>query len=214
MNGNTAAWDDYYEVLQLNPNADQETIERIFRLLAKRYHPDNRETGDSGKFNRVREAYNVLSNPTKRAAYDVKYFENRTLQWKIFSQNGDDQEGDKRVFLAVLSLLYIARRQNCKKPGLGIIQLEELLGCPAEYLEFHVWYLKEKGWIERIENGQLAITAAGVEKVGESDLMLRADRLLEERNHRAHPQPNQPHTQPGGGNGEDPSQIPPGRGHS
>ena len=36
---------DYYEDLQVSPNADQETIERVYRLLAKRYHPDNHLTG-------------------------------------------------------------------------------------------------------------------------------------------------------------------------
>jgi curved DNA-binding protein CbpA len=35
---------DYYENLQISPNADMEMIERVFRLLAKRYHPDNTQT--------------------------------------------------------------------------------------------------------------------------------------------------------------------------
>ena len=37
---------DYYEVLQLSQTANADTVERVYRLLAKRYHPDNRETGD------------------------------------------------------------------------------------------------------------------------------------------------------------------------
>ena len=37
---------DYYEILEISPNANSETVERIFRYLAMRYHPDNRETGD------------------------------------------------------------------------------------------------------------------------------------------------------------------------
>ena len=37
---------DYYEILEVSPNANSETIERIFRYLAMRYHPDNRDTGD------------------------------------------------------------------------------------------------------------------------------------------------------------------------
>ncbi|MCK5350483.1 MAG: DnaJ domain-containing protein, partial [Desulfobacula sp.] len=48
MNG--IAFDDYYEDLQISPNADLETIERIYRLLAKRYHPDNKRTGNIDKF--------------------------------------------------------------------------------------------------------------------------------------------------------------------
>jgi curved DNA-binding protein CbpA len=38
---------DYYEILQVSPLADSETIERVFRHLAKRYHPDNQESGDA-----------------------------------------------------------------------------------------------------------------------------------------------------------------------
>jgi len=62
---------DYYEDLQVSSNADQETIERVHRLLAKRYHPDNRVTGDSEKFRIITSAYKVLSDAEKRAAFDA-----------------------------------------------------------------------------------------------------------------------------------------------
>ena len=42
---------DYYDVLQLSPKADPDTIHRVYRLLAQRYHPDNHETGDQDSFN-------------------------------------------------------------------------------------------------------------------------------------------------------------------
>src|ERR1039457_2358622 len=62
---------DCYEVMQLSPNADAETIARVYRLLAARYHHDNRETGDSEKFIRLSQAYQILSDPEKRARYDA-----------------------------------------------------------------------------------------------------------------------------------------------
>jgi curved DNA-binding protein CbpA len=37
---------DYYEVLEISPNANLGTIERMFRYFAQRYHPDNQDTGD------------------------------------------------------------------------------------------------------------------------------------------------------------------------
>ena len=54
---------DHYETLQLSPNATADTIERVYRILAKRYHPDNRDTGDSKQFAEVHRSYELLSNP-------------------------------------------------------------------------------------------------------------------------------------------------------
>ena len=63
---------DYYEVLGIARNATDEDIKKAFRKLAFKYHPDhNREDGGTGeKFKEVNEAYEVLSDPEKRAAYD------------------------------------------------------------------------------------------------------------------------------------------------
>ncbi len=63
---------DYYEVLGLQKGAGEEEIKRAYRTLAKKYHPDM-NPGDKeaeAKFKEVNEAYAVLSDPDKRAAYD------------------------------------------------------------------------------------------------------------------------------------------------
>jgi curved DNA-binding protein len=174
---------DYYEILQLSPNADNETIDRVYRMLAKRYHPDNHVTGNADKFRLIAEANRILSNPEQRAAFDNRYDENRSSVLKIFDETSqsDSFAGDQRVFEGILSLLYISRRRDAQKGGMGIVQLERLLGCPAEHLEFHTWYLRQKGWIERLENGQLSITADGVDRViAGNGLSLSRDRLLTE----------------------------------
>ena len=173
---------DYYEDLQVNPNADFETIERVFRLLAKQYHPDNKQTGDADKFGLIYEAYRLLSDPEKRVAYDARYEQAHAARWKILDEasQSDGFEADTRIRQCVLSLLYVARRQSASNPGMGIMELEKTLGCPQQVMEFHIWYLKEKGWIQRTENGEYAITAGGVDKVAENDLLLRKDRLLPE----------------------------------
>jgi hypothetical protein len=56
----------------------------------------------------------------------------------------------------LLSILYAKRRQDINDPGIGDHELERLSGCPHEYLEFRLWYLKARGWIGRLENGTLA----------------------------------------------------------
>lgn len=67
-----AAKRDYYEVLGIKKDADEDTIKKAYRKLAKKYHPDS-NAGDASaeqKFKEVTEAYNVLSDKEKRKLYD------------------------------------------------------------------------------------------------------------------------------------------------
>ena len=158
---------DYYEILQVSPRADRETVERVFRHLAKRYHPDNHESGDAARFAEIVTAYDTLSDEAARAAYDVSYERVREARWKIFNQDTATSEisNDARIRLAILSLLYVARRNNVLEPGVGIIELERVLSVPSAVLEFQMWYLRENAWVERLTSGHFAITAAGVDKL-------------------------------------------------
>jgi len=171
---------DYYEDLQVSNNADTETIERVYRLLAKRYHPDNNGTGNTEKFTRITEAYNVLSDPEKRAAFDVKYEKERTRQFKNLSEApcSEGFEADQRIRHLILSILYVEIRKDPSHPGVGLWQLEKLIGWPEKILAFHTWYLKEKGWIKPTDTGGYAITASGVDVVEENELTLGKDRLI------------------------------------
>ena len=62
---------DYYEILSVERDADQESIKRSYRKLARKYHPDvSKEPDAEAKFKELNEAYEVLKDPEKRAAYD------------------------------------------------------------------------------------------------------------------------------------------------
>lgn len=186
---------DYYEALQVSPRADTHTIERVFRHLAKRFHPDNPETGDAERFELLIQAFRVLSDPEARVAYDARYQELREQQWQVLDQEsaGDDVETDRRIRAGILSLLYATRRQDVGNPGLGTYELEQTLGCPEHHMQFHIWYLKENHWIERLDSGQFAITVSGVDKLVQSDPPWRRSGLL--------PRGTEPE---GGGPGSDP----------
>lgn len=172
---------DYYEVLQVNQKADPETIHRVFRLMAQRFHPDNGETGNAEMFRSIMEAYQVLSDPEKRASYDINLHSERQIRWKIFDQNdaavGKRAEVSKRR--GILDLLYAARMNQPGNPVMTIHELEDYLGCPREHLEFSLWYLKENACIMRSDNGRYHITAKGVDRAeAEEASRMGNDRLL------------------------------------
>jgi hypothetical protein len=172
---------DYYEVLQISPSADPDIIHRVYRLLAQRYHPDNAAGGDEGAFRKISEAYRALGDPEKRAAYDIHLHTYRQIRWRIFDQKQalSSKLAERGKRRGILDLLYSARRQQPHQPAVTIQELEDLLGCPREHLEFSIWYLKENALVARGDNGRLTITAKGVdwaEKAEEAET--RSERKL------------------------------------
>lgn len=64
---------DYYNILKVNKNATEDDLKKSYRRLAMKWHPDknpNNKTEAEAKFKRISEAYEVLSDPKKRATYD------------------------------------------------------------------------------------------------------------------------------------------------
>jgi len=180
---------DYYELLQVSANADEDTIHRVFRHLAKKHHPDVPGRGDRKHFDRLVEAHRTLTNPTTRAAYDARYQQYWNTTWKIVSEaaDGDSLIDEAQVRERLLALLYVQRRRNMRQPGMGEIEMARLVGTPVEQLEFHLWYLREKGWIQRLDTGMLALTADGVDQV---ERHRQAVKLIESREAGAYPDGN------------------------
>jgi DnaJ-class molecular chaperone len=75
---------NYYDLLQINPRAETETVERVYRMLVTRYHPDNRESGDPERFRLLQEAYDTLRDPVRRARYDAELEQGQASPLAIF----------------------------------------------------------------------------------------------------------------------------------
>lgn len=158
---------DFYELMQISPRAEPETIQRVYRILASRCHPDNPNTGDMERFLRLGEAYRVLGDAEMRATYDAEYNVRRTQPLEVFDlqdfATGVDGEANRRMGL--LCLLYHSRRMNQDDPGLSLLMLEKKMTSAREHLVFTVWYLKDKGYVRQTEDSSYAITSAGVDYV-------------------------------------------------
>ncbi len=153
--------------MQISPNAEPDTIHRVFKFLAARFHPDNPDTGDAAKFSQLKEAYDVLSNPAERAEYDATHAKEtpETVPMSSSMDFMDNLEGELNRRLAVLAVLYIRRRAYPNTPEVSLAAIEGSLGFPRDYLEFTLWYLLKKGYISRADNSALTLTAEGVDFV-------------------------------------------------
>jgi hypothetical protein len=160
---------DFYEIMQLSPNADHETVHRVYRLLAQRFHPDNTDTGNAELFVQLTEAFQILSDPEKRAAYDARHSSQKQLRWKIFDQAvvATGPEVEKRKRRGILALMYAATVKDPERASMTVHAFEDMLGCPREHLEAALWYLRGKGYVQRTDGGRYTLTVNGFEEAEE-----------------------------------------------
>ncbi len=159
---------DHYEFLQISPNADVETIHRVYRFLAARLHPDNPETGDPLKFRQLRVAFDVLSDRSRRTKYDATRRPQARQPLSSSIDFMDDRQGELNRRLAVLAILYHKRRMSPNYPEVSLATIEDRMGFPRDYLDFTLWYLCKKSYVARADNVQFTLTAEGVYFVEEN----------------------------------------------
>ena len=93
---------NFYAVLGISRDADDETIRSAYRILARRYHPDRGAGSSAEKFRQVNEAYETLIDPGSRQSYDL------SLQWaqppvpvrveRMVAQSGPFPQEDAGLF--------------------------------------------------------------------------------------------------------------------
>jgi curved DNA-binding protein CbpA len=157
---------DYYELLEISPQATPETIHRVYRYMAARHHPDNVGTGNLEKFTQITSAYKVLSDPNRRSEYDAQRATGQPAIQNPMSSTVDFMDqglGDLNRRLAVLAILYYRRRIYPNSPEVSLAEIEERMGFPRDYLDFTTWYLSKKRYITRADNSDFTLTVEGVD---------------------------------------------------
>lgn len=178
---NGEAFVDLYALLQVTPTCDSAMLEKAYRHYAQMYHPDHSDTADVEKFQEVIAAYKVLRDPGKRAEYDTLYRIRHSIDPSLAEESRIPEKealDDAEMHEQILHELYKRRREHARDPGLMAFYLEEKLGCSEEDLEFHVWYLRSKGYVEVTQDSALAITVDGVDHVISRSRAAEAERLL------------------------------------
>ena len=124
---------DHYEALQVSRRADADTIRRVYHLMAQRYHPDNRETGSEEIFRQIVKAHEVLSDPARRAAFDLQLASHDQARLHLFENwqgtRGVQAEVIKRQ--AILRLLYNQRFTDAERPWMVLRDFENLMAAPG-----------------------------------------------------------------------------------
>ena len=149
---------DHHALLRAGVAGDAEGLDRLYRALAFRYHPDNRESGNVEIFLRIREAYRILS-PSQTYQGDVeiaKPLKTIGLQAELCALK------DKR--LAILGLLCQRRIDDYRNAFVSPGELESLTGMSAAEVGFILWYLREKGAVSLCDSSpDYTISAVGVD---------------------------------------------------
>jgi curved DNA-binding protein CbpA len=161
---------NYYEVLGIPPNANNDDLTRVYHLLAARYHPDNIETGDLNHFLEVKTAFEILSDPEQRKEFDRLHREHSQDPLPIFLTKSFTEGvlGENNRRLGILCLLYNQRKLNPGSASLSVLQLESMMCIPREHLDFTTWYLKQKKYVTPDDRSSLTITSDGIDFVEEN----------------------------------------------
>jgi curved DNA-binding protein CbpA len=156
---------NYYDLLQINPRAEIETIDRVYRILASRYHPDNQQTGDAERFRMLTDAYQLLKDPVKRKEYDRQFEVNPAGPLPIFlgKEFTDGIDSEAKIRIGVLCLLYSKRRANPDFAALSLLDMENIMAFPRERLLFALWYLRAKRYVLQDDRSSFIIAADGVD---------------------------------------------------
>jgi curved DNA-binding protein len=156
---------DHYAILEIDTKSDSETIQKSYAKLAQKYYPNNSATGNPEMFDAINLAYEVLSDPEQRIAFDkVKGVGQPAASPKFTGVGFFDVLGREAVLrAAILCVLYDRRLTEPSNPSLSIRHLELIMEATAVRLTSALWYLKQRGLAASDDKSSLQITVDGMD---------------------------------------------------
>jgi hypothetical protein len=156
---------DHYSLLGVDPRCGSEALEAAYTKLTEKYHPSNTQTGDEDKFESIKLAFEVLSDPLLRSEFDkIKGLDqddaNLTFAGLEFFEALGRQTG---LRAALLCILYDRRRKKPSKPSLSVRHVENMIQSTNDELNFALFYLKQRGMAMSDDKSNLQITVDGMD---------------------------------------------------
>lgn len=156
---------DHYQVLEIDPKANLDTIHQAYGKLAEKYHPRNANSGNQAKFDAINLAYEVLCDSGLRHEFDkLKGIGDDKAEFRFSGLDFFAALGHETALrAALLCLLYDRRRLKPFTPGLSMRRVENVLECTSEGLNFALWYLKQRSMVASDDKSNLQITVEGMD---------------------------------------------------
>jgi len=153
-----------YKLLKVNPQAERSIIRHAYRYLVNIHHPSNELNGDPDMFKKLTDAWQLLSDDGRRAAYDATLDENERYEAFTYPKGADHINWpEQELRLATLQVLYAARKKD-EDGGLSGVAIEECLQLSSvNDIEPTLFWLLDKAFIELGGESKLLITDAGIQ---------------------------------------------------
>ncbi|MBN9663334.1 MAG: DnaJ domain-containing protein [Acidobacteria bacterium] len=156
---------DHYMVLGVQRKSTTEEVFQAYSKLAAKYHPSNRETRDQEMFNAVNRAYEVLSDPESRKAFEASLPQGQVMDSPEFKSDEFFAaiRGESARRMAILCLLYDRRRLRPAVPGVSVREIERTTAISTDEMFFCIWYLKQRNLIISDDKSNIQITVDGMD---------------------------------------------------
>lgn len=154
---------DHYLVLNVEPHASSEAIQKAYSALAAKYHPNKGVTPDPEKFKSVTLAFEVLSDPATRRMFDDLRPKDKDEVPEFRADFFDAVARERYRRLTLLCMLYDRRRDRPVTGCMSMRHVEQMTVFPSEELQLSIWYLKQRGYVVTDDKSNLQISMEGMD---------------------------------------------------